>query len=237
MEVRRTDRFRSFHFPLYITFRHFRDEAAGSQDIITQRIMLERGFAGFRFGRFRRLFIVGRITFIRRRSSMQGTCLAARRSILADLQRQTIDHDGCRSHTIRLDDANSRIFGVINIPQTICIHMIANQNIMFGIEDISNSAADFFFQHIVSLIRYTDDATMNFDRCNDSYDNRHYFAVIGITSDASIGIQFYAFGLFFERQLSLWSASGSIVSPRRPNGVPSLLGTVGEEGGRKKRGG
>lgn len=161
--------------------------------------MLERGFAGFRFGRFRRLFIVGRITFIRRRSSMQGTCLAARRSILADLQRQTIDHDGCRSHTIRLDDANSRIFGVINIPQTICIYMIANQNIMFGIEDISNSAADFFFQHIVSLIRYADDATMNFDRCNNSYDNRDDFAIIGITSDAGIGIQFYAFGFFFER--------------------------------------
>lgn len=199
MKVRRTYRFSSFLFPLYFTFRHFRNEAAGSQHIITQRIVLERRLARFRLGRFRRLFIVGRITLIRRRSSMQGTCLAARRSILANLQRQTIDHNGGRSHTIRLDDANSRIFGVINITQTICIYMIANQNVMFGIENISNSAAHFFFQHIVGLIRYTNDATMNFDRCNDSYDNRDDFAIIGITSNTSIGIQFYAFGFFFER--------------------------------------
>lgn len=77
--------------------------------------MLEGGFAGFRFGGISRFFVIGRIAFIRRCGSMEGACLADGRSILADLEREAVEYDGCGSDAVRLDDADSRIFGMIDI--------------------------------------------------------------------------------------------------------------------------
>lgn len=108
-------RFIGFDCVLDITFRDFRHKACGSECFITERFMKEGGFAGFRFCRFSRFFVIGRIDFIRRCCSYEGAGLTDRRSIFTDLERETIDYKCGRSDTIRLDHADGRIFGVIDV--------------------------------------------------------------------------------------------------------------------------
>ncbi len=128
-----------------------RDEALSSEYVVAKRFVLIGYFAGFRFGRFRWFFIIGGIDFIRRGGGMEGTCLADGRGIFFDLDREAIDEDGGRSDTIRLDDANGRILGVINITKTIGIDVIAIIDFVLGIDDIGYSAAFSFFEHLVSI--------------------------------------------------------------------------------------
>lgn len=85
--------------------------------------------------------------------------------------------------------------------------MIATIDLMLGIDDESYSAAFSFFQDAVGLIvdLYVD--VTFFDGCDYGYDDWDYFAVIGISGDAGIGVKFETIGFFFYR----FGVSSSVV--------------------------
>ncbi len=115
----------------YINYKG--DKATSSKSVVTKRLVLKRRLTSFRFSRIRGLYVIGRISLIRRSGRYKGTSLAYRGGILTNLKRKTIDYKGCRSDTIRLDDANGRILGRIDITQTIGIYVIAYIETMLGI--------------------------------------------------------------------------------------------------------
>lgn len=152
--------------PLIVTFlnlkvfnrmiRNFFHEANGGKSVITDRIMVNRGFTCFRFCRFRWLLVIRRVFFIRRSRRIECARLADRRSVFPNLKRQTVNNQSRRGAAIRLYHANSRIFCVIHITKTIGIDVITANNFMLGIDNISNSPTNFFFKDNVSFVMFFD---------------------------------------------------------------------------------
>lgn len=80
--------------------------------------------------------------------------------------------------------------------------MIPAFDFVLCIDDVGYGAPDFFFQYVVGLIMALDcDLARDYRyRYGDYYWDD--FTIIGITGDASVGIEFVSFGLYTYRRWS-----------------------------------